>query len=249
VFTIVQLTDPHIGSSWQPEADTSLEAAVASVNRIIPNPDAVIVTGDIVNTPKESEYERARELLAELKAPTYLLPGNHDGRELLKHAFALPAGDPSSLSYAADLGPVRLIALDTQYLGHDGAQLDQPRLDWLEAALAEDLSTPTLLAMHHPPILSLIPEMDTMRLAPDERDAFAAIIARNPQVALIVAGHVHRTIFGMLGSTPVVVLSSTVIQLALTFAEGRLRFDPEPPSFAVHVLQDDGRFLTHIQPV
>jgi hypothetical protein len=102
--------------------------------------------------------------------------------------------------------------------------------------------------MHHPPLLTGIPAMDSIGIAEDERRALAEIVARHGQIQLIAAGHVHRTIIGELSGTPVLAIPSTDAQLALDFEAQDLRFVNEPPCFAIHVLLD-GRLVSHIQPV
>ena len=185
-FTVVQLTDPHIGAQWSTRAASTLGAVVAAVGELLGRaPDAVIVTGDVASTPTDGEYAEARAILDGLGAPLYPVPGNHDdGAGLLRH-FATPSG---TTSYAAGLGPVRLVALDTTRPDDAGGRLDPARLEWLEATLAEDASTPTLLAMHHPPLVTGIPTMDAIGIADGERRALADILARHPQVQVIACG-------------------------------------------------------------
>jgi 3',5'-cyclic AMP phosphodiesterase CpdA len=248
-FTVVQLTDPHIGASWSHDPTRALAAAVAAIAATLPSgPDAVIVTGDVGSTPVDAEYERARAVLDGLGAPLYVLPGNHDDRDLLRGRFAVPQADGAGLSYVAQLGPIRLVALDTQRPGHPGGQLDATRLQWLDRVLGEDRGAPTLLAMHHPPLLTGIPAMDAFAIPQDERRSLAEIVSRHRQLQLIAAGHVHRAVIGELGGARVLAIPSTDVQLALDFETDEMRFVPEAPCFAVHVLIE-GRLVSHLQPV
>jgi 3',5'-cyclic AMP phosphodiesterase CpdA len=249
-FTIVQLTDPHIGAPWSEHALEALIATVASVRSTLGGhePGVAVVTGDIANTPTDTEYEQARSALEPLGALVYVLPGNHDERDGLRRHFDLPASAGEFINYVADLGPVRLIALDTKRDGSAGGELDGPRLAWLERALGEDRTTPTLLAMHHPPLVTGLPAMDSIAIPLPEREALAELVAEHDQLQLIVAGHVHRAIVGALAGTPVVAIPSTGVQLKFDFDEPEVQFAAEPPCFALHALVD-GRLVTHIQPV
>lgn len=245
-FTVVQLTDPHIGARWSTVADSSLAAAVTAVGDLLGRaPDAVIVTGDIASTPTEEEYAQARAILDGLNAPLYPVPGNHDDPGALLRHFDTPGG---GASYAVTLGPVRLVALDSTRPDGDAGRLDPARLEWLETTLAADESTPTLLAMHHPPLVTGMPTMDAIGIAEGERRALEEVLARHPQVHVIACGHVHRAIAGRLGAATVLAIPSTDMQLALDFTEGELRFVREPPCFALHILAD-GRIVSHIHPV
>lgn len=248
-FTIVQLTDPHIGAPWSEDPGSALTAAVAAVGECLgASADAVIVTGDIASTPTDGEYAQARVVLERLGAPLHVLVGNHDDREGLRRHFDVPAADGEFVSYAAYLGPVRLVALDTKHAGSEAGQLDEARAGWLERVLAEDHETITLLAMHHPPLVTGVPAMDAIGFPDPERRELAEIVSGHRQVQLIAAGHVHRTIVGELGGARVLAIPSTDVQLALDLAAPKVRFVHEPPCFAVHMLAG-GQLVSHVQPI
>ncbi len=248
-FVIAQLTDPHIGATWSEDPVAALTVAIATAGRVVGRPpDAVVVSGDIANTPAESEYATGRRLLDAARAPVYVVPGNHDDREGLRRHFGVDEIAGGHVAYAAELGPVRLVALDTKRPDSDAGWLSEPQLAWLAATLAEDPLTPTLIVMHHPPIVTGIPAMDAIGIPAAERTALREIVARHPQVHVIAAGHVHRAIVAALGGVTVLALPSTDAQLALDFESGELRFVREPPCLALHVLAD-GRLVSHIQPV
>ncbi len=152
------------------------------------------------------------------------------------------------MQYAADLGPLRLVALDTTVPGEDGGRLDADRLAWLDATLAAVPEQPTLLAMHHPPVATGLPAFDAIGLPVADRAALAEIVGRSPQVRRLVAGHVHRTIVADLGGRAVLVAPSTYVQARLDLGATRIEFGPDPPGFAVHVLVD-GEIVSHVQPV
>ncbi len=248
-FTIVQLSDPHIGAPWTPDPAAALATAVAAVRRTLPvAPAAVVVSGDIANTPVEAEYACARGLLAELAVPVYPLAGNHDDRAALRRHLVVPDGDEGSLSYAADLGPVRLVALDSTRPGSAGGELGPARLEWLHRTLSEDPATPTLLATHHPPLVTGLAAMDSIGLPHADRRALGEVVSRHRQVQTIAAGHIHRTIVGECGGVPVLVVPGTGAQLALDFDAHDVVITDEPPCFAVHALVA-GRIVSHIQPI
>ncbi len=88
------------------------------------------------------------------KSPFYVLPGNHDDRRALSRHFDVPGGDGEPVQYSVDLGPLRLVVLDTTIPGEDAGALDAERLDWLDNELAVAPGQLTLVAMHHPPLLT-----------------------------------------------------------------------------------------------
>ena len=82
---LVQITDTHIlprGELLYGVVDTAahLIEAVAEINAMDPQPDLVMITGDLVEKPNDSTYTHFDELIAPLKAPVFLIPGNHDDR-------------------------------------------------------------------------------------------------------------------------------------------------------------------------
>ena len=248
-FLLAQLSDPHIGGDWA-DADpvAGLAAAVAEVRSLPAQPDAVLVTGDLADHATDAEYEQVRELLEPLGAPLHVLPGNHDDRRALHRHFGVPGADGEPVQYSADLGPLRLVVLDTTRPGEDPGALDAQRLAWLDAELAAAPELPTLLAMHHPPLVTGIPAWDEVGLAAEDRRALGDVVARHRQVRRIVAGHVHRTITAGLAGRPVTTAASTYVQTRLTFGSDDIELADEPAGFALHAVVD-GEVVTHVQPV
>jgi Icc protein len=248
-FLLIQLSDPHIGADWgDGDSVAMLAAAVESVRALEPNPDAVLISGDLADHATDVEYEQVRELLAPLEAPLYVLPGNHDDRLMLRRHFDVPGADGQPVQYAADLGPMRLVVLDSKRVGEDRGELDADRLAWLEATLAAAPSTPTLLAMHHPPLATGIPAFDTFGLPLADRQALGKVVETHSQVRKIVAGHMHRAISAELGGRSVLAVPSTYVQARLEFGAEEIEVSGEPSGFAVHTLLD-GELVSHVQLV
>jgi Icc protein len=248
-FLLVQLSDPHVGGEWGgSDSVARLAAAVESVRALDPNPDAVLISGDLADHALDDEYEHVRELLAPLEAPLYVLPGNHDDRLALRRHFGVPGAGHEPVQYAADLGPLRLVVLDSKRPGEDRGELDAARLAWLEATLAADPGSPTLVALHHAPLTTGIPAFDEIGLPPDDRRALGQVIERHPQVRRIVAGHVHRNVLAELGGRPVLAAPSTYVQARLDVRADKIQLSDDPRGFAVHVFLD-GEVASHVQPV
>ena len=184
-------------------------------------------------------------LLAPLRAPVHVLPGNHDDRDALRRHFGAPGDAGTPLQYAVDLGALRLVALDTLWPGHDGGRLGPERLDWLDRELGAVPQTPTLLALHHPPVLTGLPAFDAIGLDAGDRQGLEEIVARHPQVHALTVGHVHRAFVGALAGRPVLSVPSTYVQARLDFRSPELSFGADPPGFAVHVALD-GRLVSHL---
>jgi 3',5'-cyclic-AMP phosphodiesterase len=247
-FRLVQLSDPHIGADWAEGDPTArLATAVESV-RALGQPEAVLVSGDLADHASDSEYEVVRELLASLRAPVHVVAGNHDDRAVLRRHFDVPGADGDPVQYSAELGPLRLVVIDTTIPGEDPGALDSARLAWLDAELAAAPDAPTIVAMHHPPILTGSAVWDDLGLPSADRAAFRDVIARHGQVRRIVAGHVHRTMTGEMAGTPVLTVPSTYVQARLNFDSQELELTPDPAGFGVHVVVE-GELTSHVEPI
>jgi 3',5'-cyclic-AMP phosphodiesterase len=246
---LVQLSDPHLGASWDGvDPAARLEATVAAVRQLRPQPDAVLLSGDLAENATDAEYSRLRELLAPIEAPLCVLPGNHDDRAALRRHFDLDGADDEAIQYDLEVGGIRLVVLDTKRNGSDAGLLGAERLAWLESTLAAKPKATTVVAMHHAPLLTGIPPMDTIGLSPADRDGLEAVVAAHPQVQLLAGGHVHRAIAGELAGRPVLAAPSTYLQLELDFQATELSFSDDPPGFAVHLCVD-GEVVSHVRAV
>src|SRR6266542_1358321 len=152
-FLLFQLSDPHIGATWADgDPVAGLAAAVESVRRLPDDPDAGLMSGDLADNAADGEYELVRELLVQLSAPVYVLPGNHDDRDTLRRHFDLPGAMGTPVQYAVDLGPLRLVVVDSTRPGEDRGELD---------ALASVIA---LRAVHG--VVGLVQYVDARRLRP-----------------------------------------------------------------------------------
>ncbi|HEX2294180.1 MAG TPA: phosphodiesterase [Actinomycetota bacterium] len=248
-FVLVQLSDLHVGAVWaSPDPVAGLEAAVRAVLDMPFRPDAVLVSGDLSDHGTDSEYEQVVDLLAPLAAPVYVVPGNHDDRRALHRHFGVPGAAGEPVQYSVDLGAMRLVVLDTTRPGEDPGALDEERLAWLDAELSSGPALPTVVAMHHPPVETGIPTCDESGLPPADRRGLAEVVLRHEHVRRLVAGHVHRAVYGQLAGRPVSTAPSTYVQLRLHFHTRDVALaEREPAGFAVHALLD-GEVVSHVQP-
>jgi len=248
-FLLVQLSDPHVGADWgDGDPVATLAATVAAVRELEPRPGAVLISGDLADHGADAEYEQVRELVSQIEAPLYALPGNHDDRAGLRRHFDIPGGGAEPVQYTVDIGPLRLVVLDTVRPGEDGGELDAGRLAWLDEALADAPETPTVLALHHPPLMTGIPAMDEIGLPATDQHALGDSLERHPQVRRIVGGHLHLPIGAELRGRSVLVAPSTYVQAELDFGADEIRLSAEPPGFSVHAWLD-GELVSYVLTV
>jgi 3',5'-cyclic AMP phosphodiesterase CpdA len=253
---IAQLSDPHLrprGILYQNTVDSNamLEAAIDQINALVPTPDVVILTGDIVDAGEQAEYAAARELLARLTAPLRVIPGNHDERTAFRAAFCDHVYLPPSgaFNYVDDQsGPVRIIALDVTLPGHHHGDVDDAALRWLDDVLASDPYRPTLIMMHQPPFACDVPYLDKYWCRGGDR--LAAVVARYPAVERIVCGHVHRHMQLRFAGTLLCTAPSTTTAIALRpYPDAKPASFIEPPGFLLHHWKPGTGLLTHSIPI
>ncbi len=251
-FLLAQISDLHIklpGKLSYKVVDCAgmLARCVEEILRLPQRPDALAITGDLVDFGRRDEYEHLRELLAPLPMPYYLIPGNHDERGALRAAFPehayLRQWEPY-IQYAIDDWPVRIVALDTVIPKESGGRLDKERLDWLQTTLNAKADQPTIVIMHHPPFDTLIGHMD--RIGLEGKKELEQVIARHPQVERVLCGHLHRVIQFRFGGTIAMTCPSPAHQVALDLApDAASRFKMEPPGFQLHVWTKGQGVVSH----
>jgi len=183
--------------------------------------------------------ECAAELIGTLGLPFHVLPGNKDDRATMREAFDLSGEADAPLDYVVDLGPLRLVVIDSTIPGEDRGEFELAQLQWLEAELASAPGQPTIVAMHQPPLVTGMADWDSVIMRPADREALAAVIERHPQVRAIVGGHLHRIAASTLAGRPVVVAPSTFVQARPNFATEKVKLRDHFRGFLLHVLHDD----------
>jgi Icc protein len=251
---LAQISDLHIkrpGGLAYRRVDTAayLARCVAALNALVPRPDAVIITGDLVDQGDPQQYEHLKTLLAPLELPYFLLVGNHDDRAALRAAFPDRAELHSGgefVQYAFDVGALRVIALDSLEPGQSAGTLCDARLAWLETQLDAASGKPTIVALHHPPFACGIGHMDELRLDPSASARLAALIARYPNVERVICGHVHRPMFVRFGGTIASAVPAPAHQVALDLRDDApSAFMMEPPAYALHRYDPATGLVTH----
>lgn len=248
---IAQISDLHIrahGKLTYRKVDTlaALHAAIAALNRLLPRPDAVVITGDLVDFGRADEYQTLREALNTLALPYYVMAGNHDDRQALKAAFADHAylQHPERIEWQAEVGALRLLALDSSVPGEPQGELAAESLAWLEQQLSAAPLQPAFVLLHHPPFDGGIGHMDRQRLT--NAGALAAVIARHPQVERVLCGHVHRSMQVRFAGTIACTAPGASHQVAMDLRrDGPAHFCLEPAGFLLHRWTPEQGTVTH----
>lgn len=239
---ILQITDTHLVASpglvaGVLDTQAALECAVADIASSLPKigpVDALLITGDLSDDGSVESYASLRSIMQPLGLPLLAIPGNHDARENMRAAFADLDLFASSgrLNWVRDIGPLRIIGIDTLVEGSGSGVLDEATAGFLETVLA--FGGPVLLAMHHPPFASGIRFMDAIGLVGIE--LLEQCLARSPaQQIRIVCGHVHMMAAGNVGKAAAIACPSICSSFDPDFRpDAPIGFFPGGGGFMVH---------------
>ncbi len=172
------VTDVHINTS--PERIQNFKGIVRLANFL--NPDLVVLTGDVVDNPREEYYKLARQLVSDLEVPIVLVGGNHDHATEANFFETYLAPWNGSLNF----GAMHIATLDTGPYSIDG-KLTESQLSWLEKDLSQHATMRYKIVMfHHPMFDTNNPKNETVE------KAYGVCLRYG--VSLILNGHMHRDI-------------------------------------------------------
>jgi Icc protein len=153
VVRLTHFTDPHLygGESEALRGVATLpalRAAIAHAQAREWPPDAVLVTGDLVQDDPAG-YPHFRRLFGALGLPVLCLPGNHDEPRALRRELS---GAPFVLGGHVDIGRWRIVLLDSCLPGSASGALSAQALAQLDEALATAAGRHCLVCLHHHPV-------------------------------------------------------------------------------------------------
>ena len=252
------MTDIHIGfdPDEKPEEYNRIRfRAVLERLRTSPNPlDMLVLSGDLTDRGDRDSFQKTAALLEVLPFPIYPMVGNHDTREELWGAFPDAPDNGGFVQYAIEREGLRIIFLDTLESGRHGGAFCEARAEWLAAELDAHPRTPTLIFMHHPPVVSGVGWMDP-GADEDWIARFGAVVEGRDQIIAIHCGHLHRPLVGTFRRIPLAVTPSVAPLVAMDLRpidpqtpDHRDLITTEAPSYAIHRWQD-GQLVTHYERV
>lgn len=243
VLRLNHFTDPHLygGETESLRGIATLPALTATLTHAQARdwpPDAVLVTGDIVQDDPAG-YTHFRRLFGSLGMPVLCLPGNHDEPAAMHRELN---GSPFVVGGFLDLGSWRIILLDSCLPGSASGRLSEPSLAALDEALACAPQRHCLVCLHHHPVAMDSRWLDRVGL--ENSAEFLQTIDRHRNVRAIVWGHVHQRYDGLRKGVRLLATPSTCAQFlphAADFAVDRL-----PPAYRTLELRADGTLLTEV---
>ncbi|MEZ2390314.1 phosphodiesterase [bacterium RCC_150] len=241
---LLHVSDSHLMGGSAPlygsvDSEAQLRQLFDEVLASKVRPDAVIFTGDLADRGESRAYEKLREIVEPacraMGARVIWAMGNHDDRGNFRAGLFDQIGNDQPVDYSYFVNGLRIITLDTSVPGFHHGELSPDQLDWL----AEELSTPapdgTILALHHPPIPSVL---DLAVLVELRDQASLADVVRNSDVRCILGGHLHYSTTATFAGIPVSVASASCYTQDLNVPQGGTRGRDGAQAFnLVHVYE------------
>jgi 3',5'-cyclic AMP phosphodiesterase CpdA len=195
-LSFVQISDTHIGFNKpaNEHVTDTLQKAIAAINALPVQPAFVVHTGDISHLSKPAEFDLAKQLLSQLKAPLFTLPGEHDtiGDRGKAYEEAFPRKDAKEGLQVWDSGGVHFVSLTNVLdFGETGAgKLGQAQLDLLSKDLAAQKQDTPLVIFSHIPLYDLYPKWGW---ATADSAQLLSLLSRFDAVT-VLTGHIHQVI-------------------------------------------------------
>jgi 3',5'-cyclic AMP phosphodiesterase CpdA len=190
-FSIVQLSDTHVGFQGPPDplGTKAFERAVDTVNALDPQPDLVLFTGDLTHdTDDPAEHAKRfaafQEISGRLRIKKRMhVPGEHDaaldGGTLFREHFG-------ETHYSFDHRGVHFVALDN--VSHGRPVVGPEQIAWLKNDLSRYPKTAPIVVFTHRPLFDLKPEWEWF--THDGADVMNVLAPWD--AVTVLYGHIHR---------------------------------------------------------
>lgn len=209
---ILHLTDTHLHANpdyvmMGRNTRLSLLALLEHIHAESEKPDIVLVTGDLTQDETSKGYRDLRAILETLKAPVYVLPGNHDIPKLMHRH--MNKGQVSTQRQIL-VHSWQIVMLDSTIRQSDNGRLDDSQLQFLQHCLGQYPERYTVICLHHPPLPTGCTWLDTMQL--ENSTQFLDIIDKQPGVRAVLWGHIHQEFSAQLNNIQLLSTPSTFSQ-------------------------------------
>ncbi|WP_247046160.1 phosphodiesterase [Arthrobacter rhizosphaerae] len=212
---LLHLSDPHLMGGPEPlygaiDSESLLAQLFEEVQASGVRPEAVIFTGDLADKGEPEAYAKLRAIVdpacEAMGAQVIWAMGNHDNRAHFRTGLLDQPADDSPIDRSYYINGLRVITLDTSVPGFHHGELSPAQLEWLTDQLETPAPDGTILALHHPPVPSVL---DLAVLVELRNQASLAAVLRGSDVRTILAGHLHYSTTASFAGIPVSVASAT----------------------------------------
>lgn len=228
-YFLVHISDTHLlaggGSLYDRVAsETHLRQLFDEFEASGGRPDAIIFTGDLADLGEPDAYQRLRNIVEpvaeRLDTQIIWVMGNHDDRANFRTNLLDENPTTNPIDKVTWVDGLRIITLDSTVPGHHHGEVTPTQLTWLQNELSTPAPHGTILAMHHPPVPSVL----DLAAAVELRDQTSlAPVLTGTDVRSIIAGHLHYSSTATFAGIPVSVASATCYTQDLNVPVGGTR--------------------------
>jgi 3',5'-cyclic AMP phosphodiesterase CpdA len=211
---ILHLSDTHFVADGDlygsVDSEHNLRQLFAELEASRGRPEAIVFTGDLADRGDPVAYARLRAIVepaaARLGAQVVWVMGNHDDRGAFRAGLLDQVPSAAPVDRVHMIGGLRIVALDSTVPGHHHGEISSEQLDWLAEELSVSAPHGTILALHHPPVPSVL---DLAVLVELRDQSGLAEVLHGSDVRSIIAGHLHYSSTATFAGIPVSVASAT----------------------------------------
>ncbi len=242
---VLHLSDTHFEVGDRPlygsvDSGKHLRQILIEIEESGARPEAIIFTGDLADHGDPEAYAALKSIVEPLArrigAQIIWVMGNHDDRGNFRAGLLGQPASAAPIDRVHWVNGLRIIALDSTVPGHHYGHVSPDQLDWLAEELASPAPHGTILAMHHPPVPSVLDLAVLVELR--DQSSLAEVITGS-DVRSIIAGHLHYSTTSTFAGIPVSVASATCYTQDLNVPVGGTRGQNAAQSFnLVHVYED-----------
>ncbi len=186
---LLHVSDPHFGT----ETIDTVEALFDLSGDL--NPDLVILSGDVTQRARRPQFAAARSFLSRLKAPSLVIPGNHDIPLFNVVARAVSPYSGFIRAFGPQLSPVwsspeaLVIGVrTTRRWRHKNGEVSRRQIDAVARRLADAKERQLRIVVVHQPV-HVITAKDHVNLLRGHENAVA--VWSSAGADLILGGHIH----------------------------------------------------------
>ncbi|MDX2303405.1 MAG: metallophosphoesterase [Microscillaceae bacterium] len=248
-FRFVQLSDLHLHPdehySYQGyEPYESLLRILEDLQELDPQPDFLLLTGDVACDKQKEVYYKLDGLLKNLDLPYYWIGGNHDDPDLMNELIPMLTVQVEKAFFWKG---IRFILLDSVAKNRqdDHGELSDKDLHFLEYEIRKAGENPVVIALHHHPIEMGHRWIDDLMLR--RATSFFEIIDKYTQVKAVIFGHIHFEFETLRKDVSILSAPSTAYQFKMgpEFALD----EQNTAGYRVFDFEADGSFKTFVRRV
>ena len=188
--TLLQISDPHFGTERAQAVQALLQLAREQA------PDVVVLSGDITQRARRSQFEAARAFIDALQPPALVaIPGNHDIPLFNFIARMFTPYANYQRAFGADLEPVfdapHLLVIGvntTRPRRHKDGELSPAQIDAVARRVQRAAASQLRIIVVHQPVLA-IRKSDEDNLLDGHREAVPTWATAGADI--IMGGHIH----------------------------------------------------------